>query len=107
MAALDKESFDYWKEEHQKYLEKAFRHLSGKIGGVKEDISDLENKQKEDKVELKCEIKAVKKEAEGKISRTRQILVAGLILTAVIGAALEGHLALVDVVRAISGWIPF
>lgn len=98
MAALDKQSFDYWKEEHQKYLEKSFRLLSTKIGTLKEQ-------REEDKEDLLSDIKEVKDEADKKISATRKLLVAGLIFTMVIGAALEGHLGLADVVRALTGWM--
>ena len=100
MAALDKDTFNLWKDEHQKYLDKSFRLLSAKIGTQKD-------KQKEDKEELAKDIKEVKDESNDKISSTRKFLVAGLILTMIIGAALEGHLGLVDVVRALTGWMPF
>lgn len=98
MAALDQKSFDLWKEEHHKYLEESFDNLSEQIGTLKD-------KQKDDKEELATDIQTVKEESNEKISATRKLLVAGLILTLVIGAALEGHLGLTDVVRALTGWM--
>lgn len=80
---LDRDSFNLWAEEHQKYLDARFAKVCASIAAMVE----VRDKNDQDSKEFR---KTCRKEVDEKITTTRKYLVIGLAVCLIIAGAQLG-----------------